>query len=69
MAEKTPSFLDTLKSVLAAFFGVQSAKKRERDFTRGKPSHFIIIGLAATVIFILVIWGVVQLVMRLSGVQ
>ena len=32
---------EMLQSVLAAAIGVQSGKKRSRDFSRGKPSHFI----------------------------
>jgi hypothetical protein len=49
-------------------FGVQSNRKREQDFTHGKPSQYIIIGLLVTVVFILTIWGLVSLVMRLAGV-
>ncbi len=67
MADHRPSFLDTLKSVLAAFFGVQSDAKRERDFTHGRPAHFILVGLIATVLFVLLVVGIVQGVMRLSG--
>ncbi len=69
MNERRPGFLDTLKSVLAAFFGVQSNERRERDFTHGKPAHFIIIGLILTVAFILVVLAVVRGVMLLAGVQ
>ncbi|MFT5636940.1 MAG: hypothetical protein ACI89T_002409 [Cognaticolwellia sp.] len=46
------NFKETLKSVGAAFFGVQSDKNRERDFTQGKFSHFIIAGVIAVVLFI-----------------
>jgi len=65
---KSPSFLGVLGSVLAGMFGVQSNRKREQDFTHGKPSQYIIIGLLATVVFVLAIWGLVSLVMRLAGV-
>ncbi len=64
----TPSFLSVLGSVLASMFGVQSNRKREQDFTHGKPSQYIIIGLLVTVVFMLTIWGVVSLVMKLAGV-
>jgi len=40
--------------------GVQSRKNRERDFTQGKPIHFIIGGLVGTALFLLVIWLLVQ---------
>lgn len=61
-------FKDMLQSVIAAAFGVQSGKNRSRDFSRGKPSHFIILGLLFTLVFILVIFGVVKLVLHLAGV-
>jgi len=67
-ADKAPSLLSVLGSVLASAFGVQSNRKREEDFTHGKPSQYIIIGLAMTVLFVLLIWGVVSLVMHLAGV-
>ena len=44
------------------------SRKREQDFTHGKPSQYIIIGLLVTVVFILTLWGVVSLVMKLAGV-
>ena len=62
-----PSFLSVLGSVLASMFGVQSNRKREQDFTHGKPSQYIVIGLLVTVVFMLTIWGVVTLVMKLAG--
>ena len=64
----TPSMLDVLGSVLASMFGVQSNRKREQDFVHGKPSQYIVIGLIVTLVFILVVWGVVNLVMKLAGV-
>ena len=64
-----PGFLDVVKSVMAAFLGVQSEKNRERDFTQGNPAHYIVIGLVATVLFVLGIWGVVVLVLKLAGVK
>ena len=45
-------FKETFKSVGAAFFGVQSDKNRERDFTTGKLSYFIIAGIIATLLFV-----------------
>ncbi len=65
---KVPSFIDVLGSVLASMFGVQSNRKREEDFTHGKPSQYVIIGLIVTVVFMLTIWSVVSLVMKLAGV-
>jgi hypothetical protein len=57
------NFKETFKSVGAAFFGVQSDKNRERDFTQGKFSYFIIAGLIAVILFITVLITIVSLVM------
>ncbi|WP_371366418.1 DUF2970 domain-containing protein [Pseudomonas sp. QL9] len=65
---KPPSFWQMLQSVLAAAFGVQSGKNRARDFTYGKPSHFILLGIAFTLIFVVLLYGLVQLVLHLAGV-
>jgi hypothetical protein len=63
-----PSLLQVFGSVLASMFGVQSNRRREQDFVHGKPSQYIVIGLLVTLLFILLVWGVVNLVMRLAGV-
>ena len=59
---------EMLQSVLSAALGVQSGKNRARDFSRGKPSHFIILGVLFTAVFVLTIFGVVKLVLHLAGV-
>ncbi len=56
-----------MSSALAAGFGVQSSKNRERDFTRGKPSQFIAIGIIFTVLFVLIMVGIVNLVLSQIG--
>ncbi|WP_028627732.1 DUF2970 domain-containing protein [Metapseudomonas resinovorans] len=61
------SFREMLQSVLAAAFGVQSGKNHSRDFSRGKPSHFIILGVLFTVVFVLVLYGLVRLVLHFAG--
>ena len=65
---RASSLIGVFGSVLASMFGVQSSRQREADFTHGKASHFIIVGLVMTVVFVLLIWAVVALVMRLSGI-
>jgi hypothetical protein len=55
-----------LHSVMAAAFGVQSGKNRERDFTHGKPVHFVMLGLLVTIIFAATLFGIVQLVMHFA---
>ncbi|MBD2839020.1 DUF2970 domain-containing protein [Pseudomonas sp. JM0905a] len=62
------SFREMLQSVLAAAFGVQSGKNRTRDFSRGKPSHFIILGVLFTAIFVLLLFGLVKVILHLAGV-
>ncbi|OEC36006.1 Protein of unknown function [Pseudomonas cuatrocienegasensis] len=61
------TFRQMLHSVLAAAIGVQSGKNRSRDFSRGKPSHFIILGLLFTAVFVLVILVIVKLVLYAAG--
>ncbi|ATR83127.1 DUF2970 domain-containing protein [Pseudomonas sp. FFUP_PS_473] len=64
---KPPTFWQMLQSVLAAAFGVQSNKNRARDFTHGKPSHFIVLGTLFTLLFILVLLGLVKLALHLTA--
>jgi hypothetical protein len=66
MPESKPTLWQVIKSVLGAFFGVQSSKVRERDFTKGNPWAYIIVGLIAVTLFVLMLVGIVKLV--LSGV-
>jgi len=53
-------FWSVVQSVLAAGIGVQSKANKERDFTHGKPIHFIVGGLLGTTAFILIVWLLVQ---------
>ena len=65
--DKSPSFAQVVQSVAAAMFGVQSSKARQRDFTRGKPLHYIVVGLLMVAAFIGVILLVVKLVLKNAG--
>lgn len=58
-----PSFWDMILSVLAAMFGVQKGKNRERDFTKGNPWIFIVIGIVMTTAFVFLLIGVVKMVL------
>ncbi|KFE57603.1 DUF2970 domain-containing protein [Pseudomonas syringae] len=60
---RPPTLWQMLHSIMAAAFGVQSGKNRERDFTHGKPAHFLVLGLIFTVAFAALLFGVVQLVL------
>ena len=50
-------------SALSAAVGVQSSKNRERDFARGKASHFIMIGVGFTAIFLLLMALLVRFIL------
>lgn len=50
-------------SVLAAAFGVQSSRNRERDFTHGSARVFIMAGVVFTALSGLSLYAVVQLVL------
>jgi hypothetical protein len=63
-ADAPLSFWQIAGSAVAAAFGVQSRANRERDFTRGKPLHFIVAGVVFTALFVLTVAMVVQLVLR-----
>ena len=61
---KGTGFWAVVQSVLSAGIGVQSKANKERDFTHGKPLHFIVGGLIGTIIFIVLIWLLVQFLIR-----
>ncbi|WP_051497456.1 DUF2970 domain-containing protein [Candidatus Contendibacter odensensis] len=63
-----PSLMQIILSVLAAFFGVQSERNRERDFGRGKAIHYIVIGGVMTIVLIVALVGLVKWVLHVSGV-
>lgn len=65
--DERPGLLDVIRSVGAAFFGVQSEANRQRDFTHGKLIHYVVAGALATVVLIGTIWGLVQLVLATAS--
>lgn len=58
------SFLQTMGSVIAASFGVQSKKNKERDFQNGSFSRFVVGALLFTVAFVGILLLVVNLVLN-----
>ena len=56
--------LQVVGSVLAAAFGVQSSKNRERDFKEGRFLPFIITGIVFTAIFVAAVYFVVSTVLE-----
>jgi len=65
--EKPPTFLQIVGSVLASFFGVQSARARVRDFKHGRAGAFIVVGIAMTALFVITVLIVVKLVLKHAG--
>lgn len=59
-AQPSLTFLQMVGSICASFFGVQSAKNRERDFQLGKPLAFFLVGVLMTVIW----YGAIALVVH-----
>jgi hypothetical protein len=57
-----PGLLHVIKSVIAAGIGVQSNKNREIDFEHGSLSNYLIVGLIATILFILTLVFIVSMV-------
>ncbi|MED5239088.1 MAG: DUF2970 domain-containing protein [Pseudomonadota bacterium] len=63
--DKKPTLIQTISSILAALFGVQSAKNRERDFTKGDAGNYI--GVYVLLVLALVIGMVVTVNMVLDA--
>ncbi len=56
-----------IMSMAAALFGVQSERNRQLDFTHGKPMQYILVGVIMTALLVLLIYVIVQLVLRQVG--
>lgn len=57
-----PNLLQVIGSVLAAAFGVQSAKNRQRDFAGGSATTFIVVGVIATILFVVTLYTLVKVI-------
>ncbi|HHJ36734.1 MAG TPA: DUF2970 domain-containing protein [Gammaproteobacteria bacterium] len=55
-------------SVIAASFGVQTQANRERDFAQGSFHHFVIGGIVFSILFVLLLVGIVEIVLYVSDV-
>ena len=58
------TFLQVFQSVLWAAAGIQKHENRVRDFSRGNPFHFILMGLALTASFVVCVVSLVHIVLR-----
>lgn len=63
---KPLSVREVLASIAAAAVGVRSNRQRERDFRRGSARQFIVTGVLATAVFVLLVYGGVQLVLHFA---
>ena len=61
------SLREVIGSVMAALLGVQSSRAHARDFTRGSARQYIVAGLIATALFILVVFTAVKLILHLAA--
>jgi hypothetical protein len=59
------STLDVVISVFRAWFGVQTEKNRQRDFSSNDPTPFIIAGIIFTLVMIVGV--IIAVKMALSG--
>ena len=57
----------TILSVLWAFYGVQSGKIRQRDFARGSAGLFMAVGFGMTMLFVLLMVGIVKTILAVTG--
>ncbi len=62
-----PNFFQIVLSVIAAAFGVQSSKNRERDFKGGNIYVYIAAGVIFTAVFVVAVILIVRLVLANSG--
>ncbi|GAB1257411.1 DUF2970 domain-containing protein [Aurantivibrio plasticivorans] len=65
--EKPPTFLQILASTLAAAFGVQSNKARERDFKYGSIKVYATAGIIFTTIFVISLIFIVKQILKSAG--
>jgi hypothetical protein len=55
---------DAFRAVFWSFFGVRKQGEYAKDLQRLKPQHVIAAGLLCAVVFVLVLFAIVQLVTR-----
>ena len=57
------TFFEVLGSTFAAAIGVQSKANKNRDFSQGKPLHFIFSGIIFATVFVVSVVAVVRTVL------
>ena len=56
-------FFNAIKSVMAAFVGVQKKKNLDNDFQKKNATPFIVAGVLMAIVFVVSIYTVVQLIL------
>lgn len=62
MNPRKPSIMQVIRSVFAAFIGVQSDKNRQLDFQSDSIAPFIIVGVLMALVFVAVLIVLVRAV-------
>ena len=62
-ARRSPTAWQVMKSTIAAAFGVQTEEARQRDFSQGNASTFIIAWFVFTAVFVALLVLIVSLVL------
>ncbi|OZI47254.1 hypothetical protein CEK29_00395 [Bordetella genomosp. 5] len=60
LSRRKLSFLQTVRAVLWAFFGVRKGKGYQEDIARLNPVHLIIAGLLGAAMFVIVLVLIVR---------
>lgn len=63
-AKPRAGFAQTARAVLWSFFGVRRKSDYEKDAAELNPVYVIIIGVLAAALFVIVLIGIVNLVVR-----
>lgn len=61
-ARRKGSFIDTVKAIGWAFFGVRKGSAHERDLARLNPVHVILVGVLLAALFVVGLVLIVNLV-------
>lgn len=67
--QKPIGFFSVAGSVLAALFGIQSDKNRQRDFQQSSASSFIVVGVIMVIGLVITMIVIVNSVISSSGGQ
>ncbi|MGY8869016.1 MAG: DUF2970 domain-containing protein [Pseudomonadales bacterium] len=67
MSDQHPTLWQMILSVIAAMFGVQSERNRERDFTKGSLWPYILLGIITLIVFIVAVILLTRWALSIAG--